>query len=160
MAKTRTLWKQTALVRLFGIAKIPLIWFCSPKVKVLSEARIEVVLPLKRRTRNHLGGMYFGSQAVGADMAAGLLAFKIMRDNNLAINLIFKDFKAEFLKRAEDDMLFTCTDGDKIITAMQQASESGERVSFPVEVVGTVPGKFGSEPVSRFTLTMSLKQRG
>ena len=35
---------------------------------------------------------------------------------------------------------------------------NGERVSLPVEVVATVPRKYGDEPVARFTLGLSLKR--
>ena len=35
----------------------------------------------------------------------------------------------------------------------------GERVTIPVEVLATVPKKYGEEPVARFTMGLSLKRK-
>ena len=68
------------------------------------------------------------------------------------------DLKAEFLKRADGDVRFRCRDGRRIAEAVRQADETGERVGLPVEVVATVPSRYGDEPVARFTLGLSLKR--
>ena len=75
------------------------------------------------------------------------------------VSLIFKDFRAEFLKRAEGDVLFTCEDGAGISELVRRARGSGERENMPVRVTATVPTEFGSEPVAKFELTLSLKRR-
>ena len=36
---------------------------------------------------------------------------------------------------------------------------TGERVTIPVDVVATVPKRYGDEPVARFTLGLSLKKK-
>ncbi|GAM75988.1 hypothetical protein JCM19241_286 [Vibrio ishigakensis] len=40
----------------------------------IDEARVEVKIPLRRRTKNHLNSMYMGALVVGADVAGGFLA--------------------------------------------------------------------------------------
>lgn len=35
----------------------------------------------------------------------------------------------------------------------------GERVTLPVDVVATIPEKYGDEQVARFTMGLSLKKR-
>jgi len=55
--------------------------------------------------------MYFGVLAVGADVTGGFLAMNYIQASKSKINLIFKDFHADFLKRAEDDVHFVCEDG-------------------------------------------------
>jgi len=55
--------------------------------------------------------MYFGVLAVGADVTGGFLAMRYIQASTSKIALIFKDFKAEFLKRAEGDVHFVCEDG-------------------------------------------------
>ena len=103
--------------------------------------------------------MYFGALAVGADCAAGLLALEHVKKQHEKIDLIFGSFKAEFLQRAEDHTLFTCSDGDRIGALVADAARSDERVELPVDVVATVPVLTGSEPVARFELLLSLKRR-
>ncbi len=102
--------------------------------------------------------MYFGVLAAGADLAGGLIAMKLIKEGGDDINLVFKDFNAQFLKRAEGDTVFTCEEGRDVGALVRRARESGERVDMPVHVVARVPSK-GPEDVARFTLTLSLKKR-
>jgi hypothetical protein len=66
---------------------------------------------------------------------------------------------AEFFKRAEGDVHFTCDQGHEISKLVADAIESAERVESPVNVIARVPDKFGEEPVARFTLVLSLKKK-
>jgi hypothetical protein len=74
------------------------------------------------------------------------------------ISLVFKDFSAEFLKRAEGDVDFSCSQGSEIAKLVAQAAASGERVERQFEVIATVP-TLNDEPVAKFKLTLSLKKR-
>ena len=81
-----------------GFFKIPLIFFCRPKIISISDSKIIIRIKLKRRTKNHLGSMYFGALAVGADLTGGYLALHHMQKSSKKVKLIFKDFHADFLK--------------------------------------------------------------
>jgi acyl-coenzyme A thioesterase PaaI-like protein len=151
--------RETLFVRAFGLAKIPLMFFARPIVEELTDERCVVRLRLTRRTRNHVGSMYFGALAVGADLAGGLIPTRLARSRGAKVQILFKDFHADFLARAEGDVLFTCEDGPVIQRAVDEALQSGERVNTPVRVTATVPTKRGDDPVARFTLTLSLKRR-
>ena len=151
--------RETLYLRTFGMLKIPLIFFCSPSVLELSEERCVVKIPLNRRTQNHLKCMYFGALSVGADVAGGIIAMRMIEAEKAKVSLIFKDFKAEFLKRAEGDVHFTCEEGAKIRKQVRRAIESGERENEAFEILATVPSKLGTEPVAKFTLTLSLKKK-
>ena len=83
-----------------------------------------------------------------------------MRERKLRVNFLFKDMTAQFLKRAEGDVLFTNKEGRMIQDMLQRALDTGERQEATVPVIATVPSKFGDEPVARFTLTLSLKRKG
>jgi acyl-coenzyme A thioesterase PaaI-like protein len=151
--------RETFLLRAFGFLKIPVLFFVSPSVVEMTDERCVVKIPLNRRTKNHLKSMYFGVLAAGADCAGGLVAMRMIQEGGNQVSLIFKDFHAEFLKRAEGDVLFTCEDGLQIRELVQKATESGERENMPVQITATVPSKLGNEPVAKFTLTLSLKRK-
>ena len=152
--------KETLFLRLFSITKIPLLFAAGPKVVSLTDEACVIALPFRRSNKNHLGSMYFGALCIGADAAGGLIAAKLLRELKKGKgSLIFKDFKAEFLKRAEGETLFTCATGLEIKQAVEKAASTGERVELPVPVTATVPSKFGTEPVAKFILTLSLKVR-
>jgi acyl-coenzyme A thioesterase PaaI-like protein len=135
-----------------------LLFYVGVSVTEISPERMVVRIPLRRRTRNHLGSMYFGALSVGADCAAGALAMHLIKQQPEPISLVFKDFSAEFLKRAEGDVEFCCCQGQEIAELVAQAAASNERVERQVEVVATVPS-LSDEPVARFRLTLSLKRR-
>ena len=102
--------------------------------------------------------MYFGVLAVGADVTGGFLAMNYIQASKSKINLIFKDFHADFLKRAEDDVHFVCEDGIAIQNLVRDAEETGERQNLSVQIVATVP-KISDEPVAKFILTLSIKKK-
>lgn len=150
-------FRDTAMIRLFGLTQIPLLWFIGPVVEKMTEKECVVKIPLKRKTKNHLGSMYFGVMCAAADAAGGLIAMKHIGLSGKKVALSFKDFHADFLKRAEGDTFFSNNQGEEIEKFVKEVIRSGERMNMPVEVIATVPSKFGNEPVAKFTLTLSLK---
>jgi len=151
--------RNTLYIRAFGFLKIPLLFFISPTVEELTDERCVVRVPLNRRTKNHLNAMYFGVLSAGADVAGGLIAMKLIQEKGGTVALVFKDFHADFTKRAEGDVFFTCNDGPGVQDLVERALKTGERVEMPVHITATVPSKSGDEPVAKFVLTLSLKNR-
>ena len=143
---------------LFGLFKVPLIFFVRPKVVKINNKTIILRIPLRRRTKNHLHCMYFGALAIGADLAGGFLAYKLIKESRQPVKLIFKNLHAEFLKRAEADVYFTCEDGDAISKFVQKSVNSGEREELLVTIIATTPNILDDEPVAKFNLTLSLKK--
>jgi acyl-coenzyme A thioesterase PaaI-like protein len=152
------LLKETALLRLVGL-RIPVVLFLGPRVLELDDSGCAVLIPLGYRSRNHVGSMYIGALCAGADLASGMNALAAIRRLRSRVIPIFKDLRADFLKLADGDVVFRCREGRKTADAVAEAERSGERVTMPVEVVATVPSKYGDEPVARFTLGLSLKRK-
>ena len=150
-------FKSTMLIRMLGITKIPMIWFCKPSVVEIDEDHCVLKIKLKRKTKNHVNSMYIGALTVGADLAGGILALELVNKSGRKMNPVFKDMQANYLKRAEGDVYFTCTEGDKIKDMVQKAVDTSERINQPVNITATVPDKLGDEPVAEFVLTLSLK---
>ncbi|MEA3287491.1 MAG: DUF4442 domain-containing protein [Candidatus Marinimicrobia bacterium] len=154
-----TNWKKTAAVWYFGLTKIPLILFVRPKVHILDSEQCIIHIPLKRRTRNHLHSLYFGTMAIGADLAGGLLAMELIAKSKHRINLVFKDMQVNFLKRVDADALFTCQDGAKIKALIEKVLATGERQHETLNILVTAPDKYGDEILAEFALTLSLKEK-
>ena len=142
----------------FSIAKIPLLWFCRPRIVNITSTSIEIKIPLRRRTKNHLNSMYFGALSVGADITGGLLAMMCIQKTKKKVALIFKDFKADFLKRAEGDVHFICKQGNDITGLVHKTIKSGQRENMIVYIDAVVPS-ISSEVVAKFELTLSLKDK-
>jgi acyl-coenzyme A thioesterase PaaI-like protein len=152
------LFKETAAVRLLGL-RIPVMLFVAPHVIELDDEGAAIGIPLGWRTRNHVGSMYVGVLAAGADLASGMNAFALIRAGHPRVVPVFKYARMEFLKRADGDVVFRTRDGRRIAEAVATTERTGERVTLPVDVVATVPEKYGDEPVATFTMGLSLKKR-
>ncbi len=131
--------KATLLLRYFGFTKIPLVLFVRPSVLQINDESAVIRIPFRRRTKNHLGSIYFGAMSIGVDLAGGILALRKIREQNQQISLIFKNFNAEFMKRAEGHTHFICNDGKKIEELIKKAIESEERVEETLNIIATVP---------------------
>ena len=79
--------KAKRMLWLFGIFKIPLIGYVSPKIIEFTPERMVIRIKLRRRTRNHLGSMYFGALGIGADLAGAFQAFSIADQKKRKISL-------------------------------------------------------------------------
>ncbi|HEX2834930.1 MAG TPA: DUF4442 domain-containing protein [Thermoanaerobaculia bacterium] len=152
--------KPTTMVRLWSLQNVFLLWLIRPKIHVLNADQCIVRVPLNWITRRKdIRAMYLGTLCMGADVAAGLIAFQSVAEKKQRINFIFKDMKAEFLKRAEGEVWFTNNDGPLIQELITRALASGEREEATVHVTATVPEKLGEEAVAKFELTLSIKRR-
>lgn len=149
--------KNTIYLRLFGLAKIPMLFIANPEVVRVNDQEAEVKISLNFLTKNHLGSMYFGVLAMGADCAGGLMAMNHINKSKKKISLIFKDFKADFLKRPEGDVHFICKDGKKIAAQVKEVIKKKIRINRKLNIVAICPCISGEEPVAKFELTLSLK---
>jgi acyl-coenzyme A thioesterase PaaI-like protein len=76
---------------------IPLASGLRVRVRAWSPDRCELTMPVSRRSRNHLGSLYFGAQMTLADLAAGVLLFPQFPPGPFAgvIKRVEADFRAK-----------------------------------------------------------------
>jgi len=151
--------RDTTLLRVFGLVKIPLLFSVNPAVVQLDDERAVVRIKLNRWTRNHWGSMYFGTMAIGADCCVGILAMHhIWQLGAQEVQLIFKDFQASFLKRPDGHVLFICEEGRAAHDLVKTAQASEERQNLTLKGRAVLE-KNPAESVAEFSLTLSLKKR-
>src|SRR5690606_35082328 len=146
-------------LKLFAWRYIPLIGFCSPKIVQMDSKTLEVTMPHGWRTKNHLGSIYFGALAIGADLAGAVLVFSKAKACAVYANFAFKYVEGHFLKRSEAKVHFTSHDGDIIDAMIDESLATGERINKQVSVVVTCPSLHGDEAMATFTLTLSVKAK-
>ncbi|KKO46226.1 hypothetical protein WG68_05485 [Arsukibacterium ikkense] len=154
-----SLFKANWGLKFFAWRYIPLIGFCSPKIVRMSNDTLEVTMPHTWRTKNHLGSVYFGALAIGADLAGAFLVFSKAKARGINANFAFKDVQGQFLKRPEAKVHFTSNDGAIIDQMLDESLSTGERINRTVTVVVTCPSLHGSEPMATFALTLSIKAK-
>ena len=110
----KTLQESQRILTDFSQNKVPMIGYCSPTLIDINPSNCEIKIPLNKNTQNHVNSLYFGTLAVGADITCGFLALMKVQAAQKPIELLFKNFKADFKKKAMADTHFHCTEGDKI----------------------------------------------
>ena len=150
------LTKLTWMIRVFGFSKVPMIYYCRPSVIYNDKEILEIKIPLNRRTKNHVNSMYFGALSIGADITGGFLALPAIQKSGKKINLVFKDFNAKFLKRAESDVHFICKDGLAVNNLVTTAIQTQERQNYTLKIIAKTP-KISDDIVAEFDLTLSIK---
>ena len=81
-----------------------------------------------------------------------------IKESGRQIQLIFKDFKADFLKRPEGDVHFYCKDRLAVRELVKKTVETGERQNYKINIEAVVPS-ISKDVVARFELTLSLKDK-
>ncbi|MCB0327554.1 MAG: DUF4442 domain-containing protein [Bdellovibrionales bacterium] len=131
--------------------------YAKPKIVELSSQRCVVKIPLRWRTKNHLRSMYFGALCIGAEISVGLLAMEHIQKQSHKIDLIFKDFHADFLKKGDRDVTFVCDSGEELKNLIDQSSQSSQRLE--TSISGYAYTNQSDEPVMKYSLTISVKNR-
>lgn len=149
--------KYHYLVKLLSFFKVPLLFATSPRVVEFTDEVATVYLPLKRKNKNHVGSMYFGALAMGAELSVALMAIKGTNESKHKVSFIFKDFNAQFLQRADRGVYFTCVEAADAMALVKAAEESTERVEKTIKGYGYTDVKT-KEPIFTYTLTLSLKR--
>lgn len=148
----------TAQLKAFALMQIPLLFLVNPKVEKISHEECEVRIPLNYMTKNHLGSMYFGTLAIGADASVALFALHLAKTyKDISVGVVFKDFKADFVKRAETDVIFRCEKGDQIRSMIDKAHKTDSRVTEPIDIDGY--SAVDRELIGKFTLGLSIRTK-
>lgn len=154
-----SLFKANLFLKAYGLFKIPLLAYVSPKCVELAPTRCTIRIKLGRRSQNHLKVMYFGALSIGAELSVGVVALTSIYESGQKIDFLFKDFKANFLKRCDGDVYFICDEADKIRELVEKAKNSSERLEGTFKAYSTVPSKSETDKVATYELTLSVKNR-
>ncbi len=155
----KDLKKAQRMLWLFGLFKIPLIGFVKPKLLELNDKRMVVKIRLRRKTKNHLGSMYFGSLAIGADLAGAFQSFYMADKMKAKLSIVFKSFEASFLKRPESDVYFVSDEGLTIQKMVEETIKTKERVTKDIKISAVTGYPDNLEVVSEFVLGLSVKDK-
>jgi len=98
--------------------------------------------------------MYFGALAVGADIAGGIQVFYFSKKMDQKISFAFKGMNAEFLKRAESDIVFESNQGDIIKDAIERSKKEKVRVNQTILVLAKNDQQ---EIVAKFDMIVSVR---
>ncbi|MCP3135907.1 PaaI family thioesterase [Pyxidicoccus xibeiensis] len=98
---------------------IPLSAVMGFKVEEASDARTRASVPLKRRTRNHVGGVYLGVQATVAELTMGLWLFRRFPPGRY--NVLVDKVELTFHAKAKGGARAICEPPAEVFTSLDAA---------------------------------------
>lgn len=146
-----TPWKM----RMFLFRRLPGAWFMGMNVKQCDTTQAVVSLPYRWRSQNPFRSIYFAAQCAAAELSTGILVLAHLQEKP-PVSMLVTGFEAEFLKKADQTLLFTCTEGIQIGNAIAQTIESGEGQTYKATSVGTLPD---GTVAARMAITWSFKRK-
>ena len=95
------------------------------QVEALSDERSQATLPLKRRTKNHVGSVYFGAQMTLMEITMGLVLFRHFPPGpyGMLVNRVEADFHA----KAKGSVRAVCEPGSVVEELRRALDASAER---------------------------------
>jgi hypothetical protein len=147
---------QPALLRAYFLAKMPLGAMAGLRIEVLDGKRCEATVPYNWATKNPFGTIYFAALAMAAELSCAGLALMAARGASEPVSVFPVGISGQFVKRALSKTTFTCTEGDVLFAAVNEALRTGEGVTRTVSTTGRMAD---GTVVSTFELTWSFKKK-
>ena len=120
----------------FVFFKLPSAFWSGVRVKSITEVKCEATVKYRWFNQNPFNSMYFAVQAMAAELSTGALVMYQIKKSNKKISMLVANNKANFTKKATGKITFTCLDGDKIESAINQTIATGEGQTFWMKSIG------------------------
>lgn len=146
-----TPWKM----RWFLFRRLPAAWFVGLNIRQCDTTQAVVSLPYGWRSQNPFRSTYFAAQCAAAELSTGILALAHLQEKP-PVSMLVTGFEAEFFKKADQLLLFTCLDGLEMGNAIAQTIETGEGQVFRATSIGTLPD---GTVAAQMGITWSFKKK-
>ncbi|MCH7403540.1 DUF4442 domain-containing protein [Belliella kenyensis] len=134
--------------------KLPSAVFWRLRIIELNLQTCKLSIPFFWRSQNPFRSIYFAALAGAGELTTGALCHLAMAGKG-KFSMLVVDFKAEFLKKANEKIIFSCDQGSELtqIIDHMKVGETGK-----LTMISTGTNKSG-EPVARFYITWSFKRK-
>lgn len=136
------------------LLKLPTAVFWRLKIAQLDGQRCEVTIPYFWRSKNPFKSIYFAALAGAAELSTGALCQLALAGKG-SFSMLVVDFRAEYSKKANTKILFTCEQGEELFSLID-ALKPGETNQLTMLSSGK---NKGGEEVARFFITWSFKRK-
>lgn len=136
------------------LSKLPSAIFWKFRIKTITQEKCEVTLPYSWRTQNPFRSIYFAAMAGAGELSTGALCQMYLAGRG-KFSMLVVDFKAEFHKKADQKITFTCEQGEELFDLLNPM-KPGDTGQLTMISTGTNPA---GEMVARIYVTWSFKKK-
>lgn len=126
------------------------------KLIQLDEEKSVSEVPFRWCNKNPFNSMYFAVQSMAAELSTAAPVMLALKGSDADIALIIVDLKADFAKKAQSKITFTCMEYDKIYNAVTQLKQADDTATVNVKTIGR---DIDGNEVATFYFTWSFKRR-
>ncbi|MGB5236010.1 MAG: DUF4442 domain-containing protein [Flavobacteriaceae bacterium] len=140
----------------FTFFKLPAAWWCGVRLRELGKQKAVVTVTYRWINQNPFKSMFWAVQGMAAELSTGAMVIDQIRQNDQRVSMLVASNKAVFTKKARGRITFTCEDGHKIKSALEQTIASGEGQTFWMNSIGRDES---GDQVASFDFEWSVKLR-
>ncbi|MCR9182512.1 MAG: DUF4442 domain-containing protein [Flavobacteriaceae bacterium] len=120
----------------FLFFKLPAAFFCGVRVKELETTQCITTVRHRWINQNPFNSMYFAVQAMAAELSTGALVMMHIKESNQKISMLVANQKGNYNRKATGKITFSCNDGEKVVSAIEETIRTGEGVTFWMTSIG------------------------
>ena len=142
----------------FLLFKLPSAFFTGVRVTSISDRKAMVRVKHRWISQNPFNSLYFGVQAMAAELSTGLLVWKQVMESKEKISMLVTKQTASFTKKGRGIVCFTCDEGGLINQAIEETLKTKEGQIIILKSQG-LNEKGEQVSVFEFEWSIKLKQR-
>ena len=142
--------------KLYFAKNLPMGLISGIKLTELDEGRAVSEVTFRWLNKNPFNSIYFAVLSMAAELSTAAPTMLALKAVDADIALIIVDLRAEFVKKAQTTISFTCLEYDEIDQAIRLLNKPGDTGSVTVKTVGR---DVSGEEVATFYFTWSFKRR-
>lgn len=138
---------------LYLLWKLPAAWFMGVSVISCDLEKAVVNLPYGWRSQNPFRSIYFAAQLSAGELSTGVLVLAAISGER-PVSMLVTDIRAQFYKKANQPLRFTCEQGLEVNAIIQEVVTTGEARQMTLQSTGRLPD---GTPASEVWVTWSFK---
>jgi hypothetical protein len=113
-------------INTFLLFNLPAAYFTGVRVKSITETTCVTTVKHRWINQNPFKSMFWAVQGMAAELSTGAMVMAAIKKSDQRISMLVANNKAMFSKKARGRITFSCTDGDLIQKAIENAIKTQE----------------------------------
>ena len=111
-------------ISLFTLLKLPSVWLCGIRVTSLEQSFCEAKVKHRWINQNPFNSMFWAVQGMAAELTTGMLLMQEIQISKRKVSMLVLNNKANFSKKAQGRITFSCNSADLITNAIKKLYET------------------------------------
>ena len=111
-------------ISLFTLLRLPSVWLCGIRVTSLEQSFCEAKVKHRWINQNPFNSMFWAVQGMAAELTTGMLLMQEIQISKRKVSMLVLNNKANFSKKAQGRITFSCNSADLITNAIKKLLET------------------------------------